>query len=68
MRGARREAAGNYVLQLTDENSGDDPPYNIEINGSISASSGPTVPEPSTFLLFGACLLGLPLARRRLLK
>ena len=67
MRGATREAAGNYVLQLTDENSGDDPPYNIEINGSISAP-GPSVPEPSTFLLFGACLLGLPLARRRLLK
>jgi hypothetical protein len=53
------------VLQLTDENSGDDPPSNIEINGSISA---PSVPEPATFLLFGTCLLGLPLARRRLLK
>jgi hypothetical protein len=54
-------SAGNYVLQVTDLNSNDDPPYNIVFNGSIDPpSSGPApVPEPISLMLVGTCLLGL---------
>ena len=49
-------SAGNYVLQLIDKNSLDDPPYSIQFSHSIDP---PNVPEPRSFLLVGACLLGL---------
>ncbi len=54
-------AQGNYVLQLTDLNSGDDPPYDIQFNGQIGAPLNSSVPEPSlpSLLLFGSGVFGL---------
>lgn len=58
--------AGNYVLQVTDLNSNDDPPYNLEFNGSVGAPNGQgTTPEPSMFLLVGTALLAGGYWRRR---
>jgi hypothetical protein len=60
-------SAGNYVLQVTDLNSNDDPPYNIVFNGSIdppSPSPAP-VPEPSSILLLCTVLGGLAVAFHR---
>ena len=57
---------GNYVLQVIDRNSGDDPPYSIRFNGSIVAPVSSTTPEPGTTLLLGAGLVGLAVRRWRL--
>jgi hypothetical protein len=51
-------SAGNYVFQLTDMNSLDDPPFDIQFNGAIDPPSS-SVPEPGSWLLLGTCLLGL---------
>jgi hypothetical protein len=47
------QAAGNYELQLTDLNSTDDPPYEIEFNSPLGAPLSSS-PEPNSAALLGA--------------
>jgi len=57
-------AAGNYVLQVTDPNLTDDPPYSVLFNGQIDPPST-AVPEPGSILLLCTMIGGLAVVFRR---
>jgi len=58
-------SAGDHYLQILREDHGGSTGYHVNVNGDLVTAP---VPEPSTFLLFGAGLAGVAFLRRRTKK